>query len=326
MIATTAPDITHDGERVSPDVPNVLFVAHLSIYRFAGAWTAGKRVLDAGCGTGYGAAWLADHGAAFVCGVDVDPAAVQHARASAGRACVTFEEADLAHIDDVPAPDGGWDVVVSSNALEHVWGVDGFLRGVWSRLAPDGTLVVAVPGVFDAASRVLQMANPYHLNIWSPEQWAHAIGLWFAEVTPYRHWLARADMVFDPAVDAAAVGLTEADFHFAPLGPTERRAPTLTHVFVATRPRPAADVPAAGAPLPFIDRSFSRRPPRLTPLPPDEARANVPAAVRRLPAKAIRMLRARGVAALLAEIRRSVLWRVRRRYALALLRPSERGR
>ena len=43
------PDITNDGERVSPDVPNALFVAHLSLYRFAGGWTGGRRVLDAGC-------------------------------------------------------------------------------------------------------------------------------------------------------------------------------------------------------------------------------------------------------------------------------------
>lgn len=320
MIRAMPLDITNDGERVTPDVPNALFLAHLSIYRFAGGWTAGRRVLDAGCGTGYGTAWLADHGAASVVGVDVDPAAVEHARAAAGRPTARFEVADLARVADVPAPEGGWDVVVSSNALEHVSGVEGFFRGVWTRLAPGGTLIIAVPGVFDAASRVLQMANPYHLNIWSPEQWSHALGLWFADVTPYRHWLARADLAFDPALDAAAVGLAEGDFRFAPIAGADLRAPTLTTVFVAARPRPAAEAPASGRALTYIDDSFSRRPPRWTPLPPDEARATVPLSIARLPGKALRLWRREGPAALLAEIRRSVSWRLKRRYTILLLR------
>lgn len=326
MPQPTPPDITHDGERVSPDVPNALFLAHLSIYRFAGRWAIGAHVLDAGCGTGYGAAWLADHGAASVLGVDIEPAAVDHARRRAARPNVTFAVADLARIADVPAPAGGWGLVVSSNALEHVWGVDGFLRGAWSQLAPGGTVVVAVPGVVDDTSRVLQMANRYHLNIWSPEQWRSVLGRYFAAVAPYRHWLDRADVTFDPALDAAAHGLDETAFAFAPMSPDDARAPTLTHIFVATRPRPKADLPAAGTPLVFIDASFSRRTPWVTPLPPDEASATVPLSLLRLPAKAVRVWRTRGGRAVIDEMRRSVLWRFRRRYALRLIRRRPRDR
>jgi len=320
------PDITHDGERVSPDVPNALFMAHLSIYRFAARWAIGARVLDAGCGTGYGAAWLADRGAAWVLGVDIEPAAIAHARRRAARQNVAFAVADLARVADVAAPAGGWDLVVSSNALEHVWGVDGFLRGVWSRLSPGGTVVIAVPGVVDDASRVLQLANRYHLNIWSPEQWRHALQRYFADVDAYRHWLDRADLAFDPALDAAAHRLDEADFAFAAMPPHDLRALSLSHVFVARRPRPPSDVPAAGTPIPFIDGSFSRRPPRFTPLPPDEATAGAPVSPARLPAKALRLWRERGLTALVAKARQSVVWRFRRRYALWLLRPRSGGR
>jgi len=328
------PDITNDGERVSPDVPNALFLAHLSIYRFAGRWAKGAHVLDAGCGTGYGAAWLADHGAASVLGVDIEPEAIAHARRRAVRPTVRFAVADLARIVDVGAPPGGWGLIVSSNALEHVWGVDDFLRGAWTRLAPDGTVVIAVPGVLDDASRVLQMSNRYHLNIWSPEQWRHALARYFADVTAFRHWLDRADVAFDPAfdptsdptLDSGVDGLDEADFAFEAMSPDDLRAPTLSHVFVASRPRAPSDVPDAGTPLAFIDTSFSRRPPRITPLPPDEATAGAPVSPAHLPAKALRSWREHGARALFAEARRSVVWRFRRRYALWLLGPRSRGR
>lgn len=319
-------DVTADGERVSPDVPNALFIAHRSIYRFAAGWASGRHVLDAGCGTGYGTALLADAGAASVLGVDVDEGALAYARATAARANVAFAAADLARVGDLVPPPDGWGLVVSSNALEHVWGVDDFLRGIWQHLAPDGRVVVAVPGVFDAASEVLQMSNRYHLNIWSPEQWRHVIDRWFAEVVPYHHRLARADRAFDPAQDAAAVGLVDADFVIAPSPSGDLRAPTLTHVFVARRPRPPAEAPAPGAPLTFVDGSFSRRPPRFTPLPPDEARAAEPRPPARLPAAALRLWRDHGLLALAREARRSVVWRLRRRYALRLLGRGGPGR
>lgn len=320
------PDITNDGERVSPDVPNALFLAHLSIYRFAGQWAMGAHVLDAGCGTGYGAAWLADHGAASVLGVDIEPAAIAHARRHAVRPNVAFAVADLAHVVDVGAPAGGWDLIVSSNALEHVWGVDDFFRGAWTRLAPGGTVVIAVPGVLDDASRVLQMSNRYHLNIWSPEQWRHALARYFADVTAHRHWLDRTDVAFDPAVDPGTNRLGEADFAFEAMASDDLRAPSLSHVFVATGPRAPSDVPAAGTPLAFIDASFSRRPPRITPLPPDEATAGAPVSPAHLPAKALRSWREHGPRALFAEAKQSVVWRFRRRYALWLLGPRSRNR
>ena len=48
-----------DGERVIPDFPDENFRNHLMVYQFAAQFTAGKDVLDVGCGTGYGTALLA---------------------------------------------------------------------------------------------------------------------------------------------------------------------------------------------------------------------------------------------------------------------------
>jgi hypothetical protein len=44
----------HTPERPCPDVPDENFVNCFKVYRFASQFCGGKRVLDVGCGTGYG--------------------------------------------------------------------------------------------------------------------------------------------------------------------------------------------------------------------------------------------------------------------------------
>src|SRR5579864_4749519 len=68
------------GERLVPDQVDVdLFNEHLARYAFAARLAHGKRVLDAGCGTGYGSAELA-HTALAVTGADIAAEAIAFAR------------------------------------------------------------------------------------------------------------------------------------------------------------------------------------------------------------------------------------------------------
>ena len=70
------------GERVIPgQVNDDLWSEHVARYAFARRYADGKRVLDAGCGTGYGSAELAQSAAA-VTGVDISADAIEYASAS----------------------------------------------------------------------------------------------------------------------------------------------------------------------------------------------------------------------------------------------------
>jgi 2-polyprenyl-3-methyl-5-hydroxy-6-metoxy-1,4-benzoquinol methylase len=71
--------LTPFGENVSPEVPNDLFIAHLSIYAFAAPHARGGRVLDIGSGAGYGSEFLRNAGATEVIGLDLDPRNVRYA-------------------------------------------------------------------------------------------------------------------------------------------------------------------------------------------------------------------------------------------------------
>src|SRR2546421_10761412 len=78
---TTIPEFT--GERFLPSCSGEIAYEHWHRYAFARRFVAGKRVLDAACGEGYGTGLLAAV-AANVIGIDIDIATIDRARATYG--------------------------------------------------------------------------------------------------------------------------------------------------------------------------------------------------------------------------------------------------
>jgi SAM-dependent methyltransferase/GNAT superfamily N-acetyltransferase len=102
---------------------------------------AGKRVLDAGCGPGAYAAWLADRGAEVV-GLDVSPRMVERARRRLrGRAAVL--RADLGRLLDF-LPAASFDLVRSALTLDYVRDWDAAFAEFGRLLRSPGHLVFSV--------------------------------------------------------------------------------------------------------------------------------------------------------------------------------------
>ena len=175
--------LTLFGENVSPEVPNDLFVAHLSIYHFAARFARGARVLDLGCGAGYGSAYLHSAGAAIVLGLDLDPRNIRYAKRHSRS--VQFRQADAEHL---PPNLGTFDLVIASNVLEHVHDVTRTLDALGDLLVPAGRLVLAVPPITDELSMRDNEAIPYHRSNYYVAQWIEMLTARFAEVTSYRHF------------------------------------------------------------------------------------------------------------------------------------------
>src|SRR5512132_2950714 len=90
---TTIPEFT--GERFLPSCSGEIAYEHWHRYAFARRFVAGKRVLDAACGEGYGSALLAQSAASIV-GVDIHAGVIGAAReAYAQRANIRFETASV---------------------------------------------------------------------------------------------------------------------------------------------------------------------------------------------------------------------------------------
>jgi SAM-dependent methyltransferase len=145
------------GERVIPgQVDQDLWAEHIARYAFAAQFAKGKRVLDAGCGTGYGAEDLARAGARVVA---VDVAAAWPAASGQGPLYCR------ASVDALPFRDGSFDLVAAFEVIEHLRDWRAFLRETRRVLAPHGLLLVSTPNrVYYAESRELEGPNPYHVH------------------------------------------------------------------------------------------------------------------------------------------------------------------
>ncbi|MEM7482779.1 MAG: methyltransferase domain-containing protein [Acidobacteriota bacterium] len=103
----------------------------------------GERVLDAGCGAGGTALWLAEEFGVEVTGYDFAPGQIDQARTFAARrpaaARVRFEVRDLS---DTGAPPGSFDIVWAQESLCHLTDRPAFLAEAYRLLAPGGRLVV----------------------------------------------------------------------------------------------------------------------------------------------------------------------------------------
>jgi SAM-dependent methyltransferase len=164
-------------ERIVPDETSSGIVAvHLKRYEFARPACAGKDVLDAGCGVGYGSAFLAEV-AQRVTGVDLSPEAIDYARGRYELANVGFQVSDLAALD---LSDDSFDVVCAFETIEHVPDADRVLAELVRVLRPEGTVFLSTPRAGRATS---QPENPFHQVEYDAESLSSLLRRHFADVT-----------------------------------------------------------------------------------------------------------------------------------------------
>lgn len=154
------PLIEFTGERFIPGVAGEIEFEHVHRYAFACRHAAGKRVLDAACGEGYGSALLA-RSAATVAGVDIDAATLAHAAARyASVPNVAFHRASVATL---PFADASFDLIASFETIEHLEAADQprMLAEFARVLAPRGLLILSAPNRVEYSDK-RGYANPFH--------------------------------------------------------------------------------------------------------------------------------------------------------------------
>lgn len=141
----------------------VIYLMHIAAYRFAESFVQNKRVLDYGCGSGYGSARIAET-AASVDAVDIAEDAITYAREQFPRENLRFSSIDPSA--PLPFEDNSFDTVLSFQVFEHVTDVDHYLGEIARVLAPDGTLILVTP---DRSTRLLPLQRPW--NRWHVKEY-----------------------------------------------------------------------------------------------------------------------------------------------------------
>ena len=171
--------IEFTGERVIPgQVDPDLWAEHVSRYAFAARFASGARVLDLGCGAGYGTAELAGP-ARSAMGIDLAPEAVGHARSAYSLANISFIPAS---VTAVPFRDGVFDLITAFEVIEHLDDWRALLSEGRRLLRHNGVFLVSTPNKeYYTASRGASGPNPFHTHEFEFDEFRSVL----AEFFPY---------------------------------------------------------------------------------------------------------------------------------------------
>lgn len=166
-----------------------LAAEHLVRYDWAASLAAGRRVLDAGCGVGYGSARLAGGGARTVVGLDNAEEALAAARAEYPDAPVRWEHGDLR---ELPFPVGCFDLVVCFEVIEHVEESEAVVAELARVLDRQGVLLVSTPHREHNVP-----GNPHHVRELLPEELREVLQRHLPEVRLAAQASFLASLVYD---------------------------------------------------------------------------------------------------------------------------------
>lgn len=139
---------------------------HGPLLRLMGEIKPGTRVLDVGCGHGTLSSRLLKHGVKLV-GLDASEAGIARARRMHPEArweCMLADEKILTSLGEAP-----FDVVMSTEVVEHLYDPKSFIRGCVSALKPGGRLVISTPYhgyVKNLVMAILDKWDSHHSPLW----------------------------------------------------------------------------------------------------------------------------------------------------------------
>ena len=153
------------SQRADPGMAGVVHREHLDRYQFAAPYCRGRRVVEVGCGTGYGAAELAAV-AAEVDAVDLYEPGLAEAARRFPRPNLRFRRMDGTRL---AFPDASVGAVVAFEVIEHVDDPPAFLAEVWRVLEPGGVAVLSTPNAVHTSTDG-KPGDPSHQREYTPDE------------------------------------------------------------------------------------------------------------------------------------------------------------
>ncbi|MEV6414618.1 class I SAM-dependent methyltransferase [Kribbella sp. NPDC051718] len=174
------------GERTAPGIwhENYWFARHEAAYRWITAnWLTSetRRVLDAGCGEGYGADLLHRAGARQVFGLDYEGTTLRHVAKAYPQ--VNLVQGNLVR---TAFADAAFELLVSLQTIEHLWEQPRFITECARITAPGATIVLSTPNRLTFPSgnwyHTRELTGPEFVELVEADlEIVETLGLWHGE-------------------------------------------------------------------------------------------------------------------------------------------------
>ena len=138
----------------------LIYLFHVVTYNFASRHVQGRKVLDYGCGSGYGTYRMSGESESII-GIDIAEDAVAYAKSHYQADNLQFRQVEPAESSPLPFKDASFDTVLSFQVIEHVHDVSQYLAEIARVLRSGGVFICATP---DRSTRLLPGQKPW--NMW----------------------------------------------------------------------------------------------------------------------------------------------------------------
>jgi SAM-dependent methyltransferase len=222
------PGMEFTGERLVPGVDGLeeLYTEHMSRYLLASLLAGDKRVLDVGCGCGYGTHLIAAAGAREVVGIDISREAIDFANSRYSRDGLVYRVMNARRL----GLDGRFGLVTCFELIEHVAEDREVVVSIAALLEEQGVCLISTPNARTYVAGGDGGDNPYHCREYDVEEFEVLLRTAFGGVTMLEQRWTDGILISPPSTPAGAGGEQGA----AALLPDEK----------GTRPEPASYGPA----------------------------------------------------------------------------------
>ncbi|RKS97780.1 class I SAM-dependent methyltransferase [Chryseobacterium defluvii] len=166
-----------------------IHLMHIATYEYAKSFVKNKKVLDFGCGSGYGTKMLSEH-AESVTGVDISKEAVDFAKENYTSSNLKFKT--IPEISNET-----FDIITSFQVIEHVPNDNRYVDDLKKLLNPGGYLLISTPDKTNRLfNHIQQPWNIFHLKEYTAGNLKHLLQKHFSKVEVLKIG-SEADFVLD---------------------------------------------------------------------------------------------------------------------------------
>lgn len=160
------------GERMmiesSPTTVSDLYIlqVHLASYQYVAPYATDKRVLDFGCGSGYGAYMISGFCKTIVA-VDVSQEAIEYAQEKYIAPNLSFKSLSDSSVSNLPFDNKSFDIIMSFQVIEHINHLESYFSELYRLLADNGVLFISTPNRENRLFFFQRPWNRFHIKEFS---------------------------------------------------------------------------------------------------------------------------------------------------------------